>query len=663
MPHNSFLEVAPEAPSSFRDNPLHNKTRTYLDKGLQELTYLLIPPAHPPPPPESQMLNQEMAAVHGYVKPPQTHLMNNDMYLQQQRYKNHQQHDMGLSHISPSQNHQSLPIPSSELSNYPHATNQAQHPQHMSRHLADQQPLPQGRPLSLVGEPPRTRLQPSISFPTPSDQPTDKPIPSYDSFGRPISAGHEESNAVSRSTSDDRPKIDPDAWNFDEPLPSTSEDSNLKPPRLDTDRFPHPNTNPSQSPRSPPRTGLASQRRKGSMSRRRSDESPGTKELSSPSQTHIRAESPNFKVRFALRGHLDVVRAVIFTGGGSPSEPEICTTGDDGVLKRWIIPASYGSFGPQGVGSNDLDVTSYFTHRGHTGAVTSLAAYPTSQNFSTGGRAVGDGWVFSGGQDATVRVWERGRVDPKATLDGHTDAVWSVCVLPASSVAVFGGDSNNFGGPDRMLLASGAADGTIKIWAVSAPPQLSSPRSGSRRGIGGSRRHSVTSGSGFPSSPQPSTATAAPFHHTLVHTITRPDVTASPTCIAPLSVTGESFVASYNDASILIFDTRTGEEVVGMASLETYDGSPGTGVNSVVATTVGLANSISLDSTQGLSEDDGLVHGATGSSGGVEGVVISGHEDRYIRFFDANSGKQIYPAAVAFSLSPPLLSLPQNQFH
>jgi len=29
---------------------------------------------------------------------------------------------------------------------------------------------------------------------------------------------------------------------------------------------------------------------------------------------------------------------------------------------------------------------------------------------------------------------------------------------------------------------------------------------------------------------------------------------------------------------------------------------------------------------------------ATGSEGGVEGVVIAGYEDRFIRFFDANSG-------------------------
>jgi striatin 1/3/4 len=95
-------------------------------------------------------------------------------------------------------------------------------------------------------------------------------------------------------------------------------------------------------------------------------------------------------------------------------------------------------------------------------------------------------------------------------------------------------------------------------------------------------------------------------------------------------------VVSYTDASILVYDTRTGEEIVGMASLETYDGTPSTGVNSVVATTVGFDGSAHLDPNRTMAEEE-VVHGATGSSS-VEGVIISGYEDRYIRFFDANSG-------------------------
>lgn len=44
---------------------------------------------------------------------------------------------------------------------------------------------------------------------------------------------------------------------------------------------------------------------------------------------------------------------------------------------------------------------------------------------------------------------------------------------------------------------------------------------------------------------------------------------------------------------------------------------------------------------RGVSDEEGVVHGPTGSSiaGGVEGLIISGHEDQFIRFYDANSGK------------------------
>ena len=90
-------------------------------------------------------------------------------------------------------------------------------------------------------------------------------------------------------------------------------------------------------------------------------------------------------------------------------------------------------------------------------------------------------------------------------------------------------------------------------------------------------------------------------------------------------------MASYTDSSVLIFDSRTGEQIVGMASGETYDGTPATGVNSVVIT------SAMVDNVGNMKDE---LEGATGSSddGGLEGVIITGHEDRFVRFFDANSG-------------------------
>lgn len=479
--------------------------------------------------------------------------------------------------------------------------------------------------------------QPQLRLSNPDEEDVERVTHAFDAYGRPLPNEEAESRAVE----------DTNGWNFDdssallEPLPG------VPPPRIETDQFPSSNNLPSKSP---PRAGHGSHRRKssgaGSGSRRRSTD--GKHEIRDLNASDSNGELGAFKARYILRGHLDVVRSVIFTGGGSPSEPEICTTGDDGTIKRWIIPATNGtgalqSQNSQQGGINEPDVQAYFTHRGHDGIVTSLSVCRDSPSFSTGGRALGDGWVFSGGQDATIRVWERGRVDPKATLDGHTDAVWSVCVLAANASSVLnssGGSQLNTVRDDRILLASGAADNTVKIWAVSGPPQLTSPSnptSGSRRGVGGTRRHSVTSGSGFPSTPQPSTASDHPFAYQLIHNI---DIfSSSPTCISPLSASGESFVVSFADAGILIFDTRTAESVIGMASNETYDGTPATGVNSVVVAGTGVG-SFERPAGQSGGEGDDEVHGATGTrkSGGIEGTVISGHEDRFVRFFDANSG-------------------------
>ena len=70
-----------------------------------------------------------------------------------------------------------------------------------------------------------------------------------------------------------------------------------------------------------------------------------------------------------------------------------------------------------------------------------------------------------------------------------------------------------------------------------------------------------------------------------------------------------------------------------MASNETYDGTMATSINAVVAT----STSFEASGHGGLDADE--VGGATGGRDGVEGVIITGHEDRFVRFFDAHSGK------------------------
>jgi striatin 1/3/4 len=517
-------------------------------------------------------------------------------------------------------NHQppSIPVPS-ELQSLANQ-HQIHHAPQMTREPSGQQPLSQNASLTqeLLGQQRPSQNQQHYSS-VPEEQ-VEKVTHTFDNEGRQLPTREDENPMSNQAAPQEK---ETDDWIFD-PASETPQDG-PPPRRPDTEEFPSANSIPAKSPPRPVKS-----RSKDHVRRLSTDQ----KAQQAAAQSAAKVDPQSFKVRFALRGHIDVVRSVIFTGGGSPSEPEICTAGDDGMIKRWMIPASYAN---QHSMNNDLDIQPFWSHRGHEGAVTSLAACPASAHFATGGRVSGDGWIFSGGQDATIRVWERGRVDPKATMEGHTDAVWTVCVLPTTCANVFGADCSNYGGPDRVILASGSADGTIKIWAVSAPPQLVSPQTGSRRGVGGSRRHSVTSGSNHPSSPQPSIATTTPFHYMLIHTIER-DTHPSPTCISPLSPSGENFVVSFTDASILVYDTRTGEELIGMASNESYDGTPATGITSVVTSSQYLEGA-SQEAGRDGSDGDGI-HGPTGSNGGggLEGVIISGHEDHLIRFFDANSG-------------------------
>jgi striatin 1/3/4 len=625
-----FVEEDPLS-QGLRQDTEREKSRTYLAKCSAEITYHVMPATHPPP----ELTEQDMSNhVFQNQQPSQPVLQDAFVHQpqppQQQAPKQQHRGSQGISRESAVSNQHAFMPSFKENPGLARSNTQVNHASLPLRDSAERRAQAQEQaatPLTAI-DGRKGLLEPQA----PIEEAVESVAHSYDVYGKQIPAPEE--NEHSRAAEEVRNETS-DGWNFDDDSSAYVDppQSDVAPPhRRDMDVFPSANV---AAPKSPPRIG--SHRRKSSgAARRRSEGGNEVRELSASQK----GDTSTFKVRFALRGHLDVVRSVIFTGGGSPSEPEICTAGDDGSIKRWIIPSTYGGYAPHGAAAtgNDLDITSYFTHRGHDGAVTALASCPGSPNFSNGGRALGDGWIFSGGQDASVKVWERGRVDPKATLDGHTDAVWALCVLPGSCGSTLGDRSSSFGGPDRILLASGGADGSILIWAVSAPPQLSSPHSGSNRGSRSSRRaNSVSAGSNFPSSPQPSTASSTPFHYTLVHHIVRGN-SPSPTCISPLSSLGENFVASYTDASILVFDTRSGEEVVGMASLETYDGTPSTGVNSVAASTIGFDGTLSLDPSRGLSEEDSVVHGATGSRGGVEGVIISGYEDRYIRFFDANSG-------------------------
>ncbi|CCX32581.1 Similar to Striatin Pro11; acc. no. Q70M86 [Pyronema omphalodes CBS 100304] len=492
-----------ETSSLYKAESARNKSRAYLEKCLQEITYLLKPPSHPPP-----------AATSTNPSPPAPHSLTT----------NASRKDI-LEAILAGQNPRNLGSPAPPPS---------------------EQPPP---PPNTIELPIRQSLRNKLP---PKEAPTN-PFSSVREEKQRASGSQPQSDAEPESRPSTSEIDDADVWDFD----TSDSDS--------TDTTSSPITEGSSTSSSPRRKISHA---KSSINRRPAPKQDGTA----------------FKVKFALRGHLDSVRAACFTNHGSSTEPEVATAGDDGLIKRWLIPAGLSMSG-----FLDVDVQSHFTHRGHTGIVTCLAASGASSNGN-------EGWLFSGGSDTCVMVWKHGQVQPVNKLEGHTDAIWAVTILPTLD-------------EEKILLASGSADGTVKIWSI---------------------------------------AKTGNAEHSLVSTIKR-EPKAGVTAISQMSPTGETFLVAYNDASVVIYDTATGEEVVEMQSRESYDGTPATGVSCVVATTIGLE--------AGEEGEEKVAAGATGT-GKTGGTVISGSEDSLVRFFDANSGQCTYtmlahPNAISsLALSP-----------
>ena len=329
-PRNSFLDLELEDSASpdLKQDTERDKSRVYLGKCIQEVTYHVVPTTNSQ---QQYAEEQELSQIHHYSnnqQPPQASL--EEVYLQQRQKQ--QQNNLGILGPSPLPNHQPPPVP--RVSDIPPLTRGSQQSEQsfMARSMPERQSQQQPPPMTAID----TRHQPQpYGFP-PGDDQIEKVSHSYDSYGRQVPSREEEDNP---RISEEPENTDSDGWDFDDPPKPPSEEPppEYRPPqRADTDPFPNANN---MSLKSPTR-GPGSHRRKSSLSRRRqSDGSHEVRELSSSrSDGSMRGELGQFKVRFALRGHLDVVRSVIFTGGGSPSEPEIATCGDDGVIKRWTIP-------------------------------------------------------------------------------------------------------------------------------------------------------------------------------------------------------------------------------------------------------------------------------------------------------------------------------------
>ncbi|KAH8866272.1 Phospholipase A-2-activating protein [Schistosoma japonicum] len=188
-----------------------------------------------------------------------------------------------------------------------------------------------------------------------------------------------------------------------------------------------------------------------------------------------------YKLRCTLSGHKSDVRAVT-----CPSDTEVVSASRDLTARTWHI-SKEGCDGCENMvllghtnyvsavcyqeldnecriltGSHDKLIRVYnfmspeaiFTLKGHEDTVCALA--PGSHKT-----------IVSGSWDKSIKIWK----DKKcvSTLSGHEAAVW--CVLVMSSV-------NITGRIDDLIIVSGSADRTIRIWCIrdlnkdTSPPEI-----------------------------------------------------------------------------------------------------------------------------------------------------------------------------------------------
>ncbi|KAF9427885.1 hypothetical protein BGZ94_003936 [Podila epigama] len=251
----------------------------------------------------------------------------------------------------------------------------------------------------------------------------------------------------------------------------------------------------------------------------------------------------------------------------------------------------------------------------HLDAVTSLAFHPLNKS------------ILTGSEDGTMRYWNLesllresrksvcAEIEPVHIYRGHTRSITSVTISADKDICFSSSldwtvrswklvpmDKEPYTRGDRtiplvtysghtdvvwdirlfpisisssQLLASISADGTLKIWDTET------------RG--------------------PALKSSWGYHGTGTGTGTGTGAGPAPTSVDFCPTDLKKVVVSYTNSVVKLFDIETGQSILDFKSNETYDGTSATQINKIVCHP-------------------------------TMPVLISGHEDRYIRFFDLNSG-------------------------
>ncbi|KAH7341570.1 WD40-repeat-containing domain protein [Rhizoctonia solani] len=297
-----------------------------------------------------------------------------------------------------------------------------------------------------------------------------------------------------------------------------------------------------------------------------------------------------WKTRKTLRNHLDAVRAITF----HPNEMCLASGGDDFTVKIWRLdPSSLTANSRQA--QQSIDVEPQLTLRGHTAAVTCLVASPR-------------GLLFSASMDASIRIWAfppeslqpYAPYDPsysRGELVGHTDVVWGLALVR-----------------DGTWLASGGADGMVKIWEITE--------------TGGNLRLSW----GY-------NGADAELEETI------PVV-----AVEGLKHDLRKVAVAYANCIVKVFDIENGKELARLATDETYDGTSATQVNAIAShPTMPLLVTAHedkyiriFDVSTGECQHSMLAHLDTVTTLSIDTTgfsLVSGSHDGSIRFWDILGSK------------------------
>lgn len=202
---------------------------------------------------------------------------------------------------------------------------------------------------------------------------------------------------------------------------------------------------------------------------------------------------------------------------------------------------------------SSIEVEPITTYRGHTMPITTvLACSPLDQ-------------VFSASMDSTIRVWTLppASADPYAPydasravqlLEGHTDAVWDLVMLPPSPPSSAASASNGSGGrKGKARLVSIGADNTLKVWER----DLSPTSSGAGQEGGKSKIKPKDAGSDTATEKTKTKANPAPTPRWTLSTSHK--LEATPTCMAEFGMEQGKVVVGFQDGRVGVISVEEGE--------------------------------------------------------------------------------------------------------